>query len=121
ARVAGGLDAGLATRPQPRVRHDVGVRYPFSRRPKPRARAWPRCGRAGASDRDHEQSDQGEAVSPTVLHAHAQTGVATVASEFQAPGPSDFWQPLVGDGAWALTRPGVMMLISVLVLGVFYV
>ncbi len=60
-------------------------------------------------------------MSPTVLPMHAQTGVATVASEFQAPGPSDFWQPLVGNGDWALTRPGIMMLISVVVLGVFYV
>lgn len=56
-----------------------------------------------------------------MLFAHVPTGVVSYASEFQAPGPSDFWQPLIGDGAWALTRPMVMMLLSVLVLGVFYV
>jgi F-type H+-transporting ATPase subunit a len=32
---------------------------------------------------------------------------------FEAPGIRDFWQPLVGDGAFALTRPAVMMILSV--------
>lgn len=32
---------------------------------------------------------------------------------FVAPGPSDFWQPLVGDGAYALTRPSVVLILSV--------
>ena len=32
---------------------------------------------------------------------------------FQAPGVSDFWQPLVGDGAWAVTRASVVLLLSV--------
>jgi len=32
--------------------------------------------------------------------------------EFVSPGPSDFWQPLVGDGAFALTRPSVVLVLS---------
>lgn len=60
-------------------------------------------------------------MSPTVLYAHLHPGVVTAASqEFQAPGPSDFWQPLIGSGAWALTRPSVLMLLSVIILGAFY-
>jgi F-type H+-transporting ATPase subunit a len=31
---------------------------------------------------------------------------------FQAPGVEDFWQPLVGDGAFALTRPMVLIVLS---------
>jgi F-type H+-transporting ATPase subunit a len=37
---------------------------------------------------------------------------------FEAPGASDFWQPLVGDGAWALTRPMVLMALSGVVVAV---
>ncbi len=32
---------------------------------------------------------------------------------FQAPGPADFWQPLVGEGAFAITRPAVVLVLSV--------
>lgn len=32
---------------------------------------------------------------------------------FEAPGVQDFWQPLIGDGAFAITRPMVVMVLSV--------
>ena len=35
---------------------------------------------------------------------------------FEAPGPADFWQPLWGDGAWAITRPMVVALLSVVLI-----
>lgn len=35
---------------------------------------------------------------------------------FQAPGVGDFWQPLVGDGAFALTRPMVVMALTTAVI-----
>ncbi|MDN5794105.1 MAG: F0F1 ATP synthase subunit A [Brevibacterium aurantiacum] len=35
-----------------------------------------------------------------------------VAEGFTPPEPSDFWQPLVGDGAFAFTRPMALMIIS---------
>lgn len=40
---------------------------------------------------------------------------------FVAPGPSDFWQPLVGDNAWAITRPMVLMVIATVLLCTFAV
>ncbi len=36
---------------------------------------------------------------------------------FEAPGVADFWQPLVGDGAFAITRPMVVMALSALLIG----
>jgi len=37
---------------------------------------------------------------------------------FEAPGPADFWQPLLGgDSQWALTRPMVLAVISLVVIG----
>ncbi|MFP5333947.1 MAG: F0F1 ATP synthase subunit A [Actinomycetes bacterium] len=35
---------------------------------------------------------------------------------FEAPGAGDFWQPLVGDGAFALTRPMVVMALTTAVI-----
>jgi len=35
---------------------------------------------------------------------------------FEAPSTENFWQPLVGSGAWAITRPMVLMALSVAVL-----
>jgi F-type H+-transporting ATPase subunit a len=40
---------------------------------------------------------------------------------FVAPGPTDFWQPLIGDGSYALTRPAVVLVISVGVILWFFV
>lgn len=36
---------------------------------------------------------------------------------FEAPGVTDFWQPLVGEGAFAITRPMVLMVLSVVLIG----
>lgn len=40
---------------------------------------------------------------------------------FQAPGVGDFWQPLIGDGAFALTRPAVEMIIASVAIVWFFV
>ncbi len=34
---------------------------------------------------------------------------------FVPPGPSDFWQPLIGDGPFAFTRPMILMIISTVI------
>jgi len=52
-------------------------------------------------------------VSPHVLAAAHSEG-------FEAPTPADFWQPLVGDGAFALTRPMVLMALSVVLIAAFF-
>ena len=39
--------------------------------------------------------------------------VAAAPTDFEAPGVSDFWQPLFGtDGPWAITRPMLLMLVA---------
>ncbi len=41
---------------------------------------------------------------------------------FKSPGTEDFWWPLVGgDSNWAFTRPAAVLLISVILVGWFYV
>ncbi len=35
---------------------------------------------------------------------------------FEAPGPADFWQPLIGDGAFAITRPAIVFVLSVVLI-----
>jgi F-type H+-transporting ATPase subunit a len=70
-------------------------------------------------------------VSPTVLSAHALTAVhpaVTVAADggsgtsFVSPGTKDFFWPLIGgDSNYAFTRPSLVMLISVGVLGWFFI
>ncbi|WP_369053769.1 F0F1 ATP synthase subunit A [Kineococcus terrestris] len=49
------------------------------------------------------------------LQALAATG------GFEAPGVKDFWQPLVGDGNWALTRSSFVFAILAVLLGVVLV
>ena len=39
--------------------------------------------------------------------------LAQAGEGFEAPGVKDFWQPLIGDGAFAITRPMVVMVLSV--------
>lgn len=39
--------------------------------------------------------------------------IAAEGDGFQAPGVSDFWQPVVGDGAFAITRASIVLLLSV--------
>lgn len=38
---------------------------------------------------------------------------------FVAPAPDDFWQPLIGDGMWAFTRPMALSIIASLILTVW--
>ncbi len=41
---------------------------------------------------------------------------------FQSPGTEDFWWPLIGgDSNWSFTRPAAVLLISVILIGWFYV
>ncbi|MFN8097817.1 MAG: F0F1 ATP synthase subunit A [Dermatophilaceae bacterium] len=43
-------------------------------------------------------------------------------SHFETPGTADFWWPLIGgDSNWAFTRPAAVMLLTVVVLGWFFV
>ena len=42
--------------------------------------------------------------------------LAAASDGFEAPTTADFWQPLIGDGAWALTRSSVVILLSVALL-----
>ena len=46
------------------------------------------------------------------------TTAVLAAEEFEPPSAPDFWQPLVGDGAFAVTRPMILMVLSVIVLAV---
>lgn len=39
---------------------------------------------------------------------------------FESPTPADFWQPLVGDGNFAITRAMFMIIISVVVISAFF-
>lgn len=65
-------------------------------------------------------------MSPTVVSASwLPAAVATAEGGeggFQTPGVANFWWPVVGgDSAWALTRPAIVLLISVGLLAWFYV
>ncbi|HET7399558.1 MAG TPA: F0F1 ATP synthase subunit A [Intrasporangium sp.] len=68
-------------------------------------------------------------MSRNVLSAHFHPAVASAAGVpaaedggFQAPGTSDFYWPLIGgDNNWAITRPSVVLLLSVALLGWFFV
>jgi F-type H+-transporting ATPase subunit a len=41
---------------------------------------------------------------------------AAVPTDYEAPGIAEFWQPLIGEGAWAITRPAFLMVISAVLL-----
>jgi F-type H+-transporting ATPase subunit a len=64
-------------------------------------------------------------VSPSVVPAHVlQAGIAAADGDggFQAPGTADFYWPVFGgDSNWAITRPALVMLISVGILAWFFV
>jgi F-type H+-transporting ATPase subunit a len=49
------------------------------------------------------------------------TTTVLAAEEFVPPSAPDFWQPLVGDGAFALTRTMVVMVLFTIVLGLLLV
>lgn len=44
--------------------------------------------------------------------------MSIVAAEegYESPGVKDFWQPLIGDGSFAITRPSIVIILSVVVL-----
>ena len=64
-------------------------------------------------------------MSLSVVPAHVlQVGIAAAEGDggFQAPGTADFYWPVFGgDSNWAITRPGLVMFISVAVLAWFFV
>jgi F-type H+-transporting ATPase subunit a len=64
-------------------------------------------------------------VSLSVVPAHwLQVGVAAAEGDggFQAPGTEDFFWPVIGgDSHWSITRPGLVMIISVGILAWFFV
>jgi F-type H+-transporting ATPase subunit a len=43
----------------------------------------------------------------------ASGALAADGGGFETPGPADFWQPLIGNGAYAVTRPAVVLVLSV--------
>lgn len=52
----------------------------------------------------------------------AQSGAwVTAGGEYTPPEPADFWQPLVGEGAFAFTRPMAVLAITTLILAVWLV
>ncbi|NHN56375.1 F0F1 ATP synthase subunit A [Calidifontibacter sp. DB0510] len=40
---------------------------------------------------------------------------------FEAPSPADFYQPLIGSGQWAFTRPMLLMIISIIFIAGFLI
>ena len=64
-------------------------------------------------------------MSLSVVPAHVlQVGIAAAEGDggFQAPGTADFYWPVFGgDSNWAITRPGLVMFISVAILAWFFV
>ena len=39
-----------------------------------------------------------------------------VPTDYEAPGVKEFWQPLIGEGAFAITRPALLMVVSAVLL-----
>jgi F-type H+-transporting ATPase subunit a len=39
-----------------------------------------------------------------------------VPTDYEAPGVAEFWQPLIGEGAFAITRPALLMVVSAVLL-----
>ncbi len=66
-------------------------------------------------------------MTPTVVLSHMMANTGAVAAEggeggFHTPGVADFWWPLIGGNSpWTLTRPALVLLISVGVLAWFFV
>ncbi len=64
-------------------------------------------------------------MSPSVVSAHLMSSVAPMAEGgdgFQTPGVENFWWPVIGgDSAFALTRPALVLLLTVGFLGWFFV
>ena len=65
-------------------------------------------------------------MSPSVVPAHLMPSLVPAAEGgeggFQTPGVESFWWPVIGgDSSWAITRPALVLLITVGVLGWFFV
>jgi F-type H+-transporting ATPase subunit a len=63
-------------------------------------------------------------VSPIMVSADMVTTIVASGGEggFETPGVADFWWPLIGgDSAWALTRPALVLLVSTVLMGWFFV
>lgn len=60
-------------------------------------------------------------MSATLLAAAAPHLAVVAGDKFKPPGVADFWQPLFGGGGFAFTRPSLEILLSVAVLGWFFV
>jgi len=63
-------------------------------------------------------------VSPNMVSADMVTNLVAAGGEdgFKTPGVADFWWPLIGGNSpWTLTRPALVLLISVGILGWFFV
>ena len=41
--------------------------------------------------------------------------VSAAPSEYTAPGVEEFWQPIIGDGIWAITRPMFLVVLSTII------
>lgn len=41
---------------------------------------------------------------------------AAIPADYESPGVKEFWQPVIGDGAWAVTRPALIMVVSAVLL-----
>lgn len=61
-------------------------------------------------------------MSLNVVSSHVYAGAVRASESFDTPGTEDFWWPLIGGDTdnWAITRPAVMMVISVVMLGWFF-
>jgi len=61
-------------------------------------------------------------VIPNALSANLITVVTADGEEFESPGVQDFWWPLIGgDSHWTFTRPSLVMLLSVVLIAVFFI
>lgn len=60
------------------------------------------------------------AVAPALgVHPAGLAGLASAGSGYQAPTTEEFYQPLIGDGPWAVTRSCVVILLSVALIAWF--
>jgi F-type H+-transporting ATPase subunit a len=61
-------------------------------------------------------------LSLNALTLHTLSGIGSVAGEggFETPGVDAFWWPLIGEGATAITRPALVLLISVGMIAWFF-
>lgn len=44
---------------------------------------------------------------------------AVLPQDYEPPGIGEFWEPLIGSGAWAVTRPALLLVFSVIVISIW--